>query len=217
MGQKIIPTALRIGINQQWDSQWIAPKNKEALWIKESVILRRMFNQKLPSAFIAKIEIHRYGDVINIYIHSSRLGPILGQQGKNLKRITEWAQKALKNRQYKIKIEVIEERNAGLNAQIVAQDIAKRIVNRENYRLIQQKAIRTGKRLGVHGMKIIISGRLNGADIARRSVQAFGALPLSTLKVRMNYGFAISKTNYGQIGVKVWIYKPTTYFLDHNE
>ncbi len=207
MGHKITPTGLRIGINQDWRSQWVARKHELAKWMEEDYNVRKVLMKKLHNAGISEIELKRQNNNVCVFIHSSRLGLILGQKGKNLEAISLLIKKTLKNRNYIVKIEVVEERNPAVNAQILAYEIAYKIANRENYRTVQQESIRNAQRLGVLGIKITIGGRLRGADIARGSTLSYGKLPLSTLRAKLNYGFAVSKTTYGQIGVKVWIYK----------
>lgn len=206
MGQKVNPLALRLGINQDWRSRWFAKGNDLHLWIKEDLIIRRTLKQKLSDVFVGRVEIERQNDVISIFLWSSRLGVILGQKNKNVERIIFLLKKALKNRKYIIKIKVIEIRNSALNAQLVANDVAQKIANKQNYRQIQKQAIRSAVRLGAKGIKVSVAGRLNGAEIARREYLSEGKIPLSTLNANIDYGFSESKTNYGQIGVKVWIY-----------
>lgn len=214
MGHKITPTGLRIGINQNWRSQWIAKKHELPLWMEEDYKVRKLLMSKLYNAGISEIELRRENNTMSILIHSSRLGLILGQKGKNLERISLLVKKTLGRRDYVIKIEVIEERNPAINAQILAYEIANKIRNRENYRNVQRETIRNAQRLGVLGIKIKVSGRLRGADIARSETVSFGKLPLSTLRAKLNYGFAVSKTMYGLIGIKVWIYKKDRQFFN---
>lgn len=206
MGQKVSPLALRLGINQDWKSRWFASGKELQSWIKEDLIIRRTLKEKLSNVFVAQVEIERQGDVINIFLWSSRLGVILGQKNKNVERVIFFLKRALKKRNYTIKIKVIEIRNSSLNAQLIANDVAQKIANKDNYRALQKQVIKNATRLGVRGIKVSVSGRLNGADIARREYLSQGKIPLSTLKANIEYGFAESKTSYGQIGVKVWIY-----------
>ncbi|WHP39244.1 MAG: 30S ribosomal protein S3 [Mollicutes bacterium] len=171
--------------------------------MEEDYKVRKLLMSKLYNAGISEIELRRENNTMSILIHSSRLGLILGQKGKNLERISLLVKKTLGRRDYVIKIEVIEERNPAINAQILAYEIANKIRNRENYRNVQRETIRNAQRLGVLGIKIKVSGRLRGADIARSETVSFGKLPLSTLRAKLNYGFAVSKTMYGLIGIKV--------------
>ena len=206
MGQKVSPLALRLGINQDWRSRWLTSDKNLNLWIKEDLIIRRTLKAKLTDSFIARVEIERQDNVINIFLWSSRLGVILGQRNKNVERVIFFLKRALKRRDYVIKIKVVEIKNPALNAQLVANETAYKIANKENYRQIQKAVVKSAIRLGAKGVKIAVSGRLNGADIARREYISQGKIPLSTLKANIDYGFAESKTSYGQIGIKVWIY-----------
>ena len=198
MGQKISPLALRLGINQNWQSRWVAKKSDIAIWIKEDAVIRQTIKKKLPNSFISKIEIERQNNKFHIFISTSRLGLILGQKSQNIKRIILILKKALKAREVKI---------PGLNAQLVANDLAYGIANRESYRKLQRQGVKSAMRLGAKGIKITVSGRLNGANISRKEHISEGKIPLSTLRADIDYGFAESLTNYGQIGIKVWIYQ----------
>lgn len=131
------------------------------------------------------------------------MGVILGQKNKNVEKIIYFLKRALKKRHYIIYIKVIEIKNPSLNAQLIANDVAQKIANKENYRNVQKQVMKSANRLGIKGIKIAVAGRLNGADIARREYLSQGKIPLSTLSANIAYGFKESKTNYGQIGVKV--------------
>ncbi len=205
MGQKVSPLGLRLGINQNWRSRWSAPKGKLSLWIKEDLLIRQTLKKVLSNAFIAKVEIERQDEIIYIFLWSSHLGAVLGQGNKNVERIVFILKKVLKKRFCKIRIKVNEVKNPHLNAQLIANDIAYKIVNRENYRVVQKQAIKGAIRSGARGIKVAIAGRLNGADIARREYLSEGKIPLSTLSANIDYGAAQSLTGYGQVGVKVWI------------
>ena len=212
MGQKINPFALRLGITYDWNSRWFLNRNhrKTAQWIKEDYLIRQFFRQKMPNAAIAKIIIERENNKIKVFLHSARIGFLIGQKGKKLQQIQNQLKRLLKaNRRYVIQIELFEEKKPALNAQIVANDIASQLMNRQNYKKVQKNSIRTALRSGALGIKTQVAGRLNGADIARTEGYNEGKLPFSTLRSAINYGFCEALTKYGQIGVKVWIYNKT--------
>ena len=208
MGQKVNPFALRLGYVTGWKSRWFNPTNhqKTAQWIREDHRIRQFFRQQSASVVLAKVEIERQNNKIKIFLHSSRIGYFIGQKGKKLQLFQKSIQKLLKNAQYVIRIEVIEEKKPALNAQLVANEIAQQLVNRQNYKKVQRASIRNALRLGAQGIKTQVAGRLNGADIARTEGYKEGKLPLSTFRFPIDYGFAEALTTYGQIGVKVWIY-----------
>lgn len=209
MGQKINPFALRVGINKPWISRWVANDYQLSTFLKEDYFIRQFLLAKLPSTFIAKIEIERHNNKVFLLIFSSNLGIIFGQKGENIKKVTLNLKKQLWRKfrmQRVIKVEIKEIKNPGLNAQLVANDIAKRINLRESYRNLQREAIKNAIRLGAKGIKVSVAGRLNGADIARKSHLSQGKIPLSTLKADIDYGFAESPTKYGRVSVKTWIY-----------
>ncbi len=208
MGQKVSPFALRLGYVTNWKSRWFNGNQhqKTAQWIKEDHLIRRFFRHQSASVVLAKVEIERQNNKIKIFLFSSRIGYFIGQKGKKLQILQHKLQRLLKNRSYIIRIELIEEKKPALNAQLVANEIAQQLVNRQNYKKVQKATIRNALRLGAQGIKTQVAGRLNGADIARTEGYKEGKLPLSTLRCTVDYGFAEALTTYGQIGVKVWIY-----------
>lgn len=207
MGQKINPIGLRIGINCEWVSQWVANKKTTIKWLQEDYLIRKMFEERFPNVCISKIIIQRQDNLVKIFVHTSQVGILLGQKGSNIMKITKWIKILLVDRTYVVKVQLVEEKNPGFNAQILSNEIAHKIGNRENYKKIQYSVIKNAQKLGVLGIKITIGGRLNGANIARKSTQSFGKLPLSTLRIPLDYGYSTARTGYGAIGVKVWIYK----------
>ncbi len=212
MGQKISPFALRLGINQDWISRWFTANNhrRNALWIKEDYLIRKFFQNQPTNIVLSKVAIERQNTKIKIFLYSSKIGYFLGQKGKKLQLIQKQIQRLLKNRKYIIRIELIEQKKPALNAQLIANDIANQLVNRQNYKKVQKNSIRSALRLGAFGIKTQVSGRLNGADIARKEGYKEGKLPLSTFRCKIDYGFAEALTTYGQIGVKVWVYSDQT-------
>nr|XP_054775403.1 30S ribosomal protein S3-like [Lytechinus pictus] len=158
---------------------------------------------RLRTSAVGKIEIERFDGNIKLIIHSARPGSVLGQNAKNLENINLLIKKTIKKRDIKILIDVVEVEDFALDPMIVAQDIARRIEQRESYRFVQKSALSAAQRRGATGAKITIGGRLNGADISRKQTIGFGKLPLSQLSSKIEYGYATAKTTYGQLGIKV--------------
>ncbi|WP_339024032.1 30S ribosomal protein S3 [Spiroplasma endosymbiont of Agriotes lineatus] len=210
MGQKASPHGLRLGINKDWDSRWYAKDKDYANWLYSDIKIRKVILKKWKNAAIAKIEIERTKENITVFIHSSRPGVVLGQQGSNIENIIKaiWQAIGLTNKsKLDIKINVVDIKVPDLNAQLVAENMAKQIVNRASFRTIQKLAIRKAMKAGAKGIKTLVSGRLGGVDMARSEGYAEGSVPLATLRSDIDYAKASALTTYGLIGIKVWIYK----------
>ncbi len=220
MGQKVNPIGLRIAVNRGWESRWFAEGKEYTKWLHEDSIIRDLLFSELKKAAIAKIEIERTKDDIFLIIKTARPGMVLGDSGKNLQILIKKICVAIKNRKAKIKINVLEVKKPELDARLVAENIAHQIVNRASFRTVQKFAIKKAKRAGAKGIKTSVSGRLNGADMARTEGYLEGNVPLATLRSDIDYATAEALTTYGQIGVKVWIYKgeimPGTEKKDNN-
>ncbi len=206
MGQKVNPNGLRVGVIKNWDSVWYADKDY-AKFVNLDEKIRVKLMKKLKDSFVSKIKIERKGSEIAIIkIVTARPGIVLGQSGENLKVIEKdikYIDRDLKD----VKIEVIEIENPDLDAQVVADMIARQLENRANFRIVQKKAIRSVIRAGAKGVKTKISGRLAGAEMARSEGYTEGNVPLHTLRADIDYALSEASTTYGQLGVKVWIYK----------
>jgi len=209
MGQKVNPLGFRVGVNRGWTSKWFAKDNKiYANQLNKDLLIKKMLLKLLKEALIARIEILRTNfKEIKIQIWCVRSGIVLGNSGKNLENISLQIKKLLKNRNVKIKINVIEIKIPSFSADIIANSIARQIENRVSFRSAQKFEIKKAKRAGILGIKTLVSGRLNGVDMARSEGYLEGNLPLSTLRNNIEYALAIARTTYGAIGVKVWINK----------
>jgi small subunit ribosomal protein S3 len=203
VGQKIHPIGFRVGITRPWISRWYADKKNFGLNLVEDEFLRRAVKERLKGAGISKIEIERSGDEVRLFLFTSRPGIVIGRKGSEVDKLREELESIAHGK--RLTINIREVTNADANAQLVAEGIAEQLVKRASYRRAMKKAIDMAMQLGVKGVKIVCAGRLAGAEIARTERYVVGSLPLHTLDVNIDYGFAEASTTYGQIGVKVWI------------
>lgn len=206
MGQKVNPNGLRLGIVKSWKSEWcFANKKYYVQFFHEDFKLRNTLNkiEEIKQADVADIRITRYGQKIIIEIHTPKPGIIIGVNGESINNITATLQKETSK---KIQIKVTEIKKPETNAQVVAYYIAKQIKSRSPFRKAMKQAISNARKNGVSGIKIRVSGRLSGADMARSEEMKEGRVPLQTLKANIDYGFAESLTTFGIIGIKVWVY-----------
>ncbi|MEW5807257.1 MAG: 30S ribosomal protein S3 [Acidobacteriota bacterium] len=203
MGQKTHPFGFRLGFNKTWYSKWYHEK-KYASFLHEDLALRRILKERLAHAGVATVGIERAENKLRINIHTSRPGIIIGRKGSEVDRLKEEVQKKTGKEAY---ISIIEIDKPEIDAQLVAEGVAVQLEKRVSFRRAMKKAVESAMRFGAKGIKIRCSGRLAGAEIARSEWYLEGRLPLQTLKADIDYGFAEGRTTYGQIGIKVWIYK----------
>jgi len=203
MGQKVHPYGFRIGINKTWRSRWYAGK-KYAELLHEDLRLRKMLKAKLGHAGVSAIEIERAANKLKVNIMTSRPGIIIGRKGVEVDRLKDEIRKKT-NRE--VFINILEIDKPEIDAQLVAESIAMQLLKRIAFRRAMRKAVESAQRFGAKGIKVRVSGRLGGREIARAEWYLEGQLPLHTLRADVDYGFAESNTTYGVIGVKVWIYR----------
>ncbi len=207
MGQKIHPTGLRIGITESWKSRWFASKDY-AKYIGEDFKIRQFVKEKLAAAGISRIEIERAAARVKINIFSAKPGLIIGKKGKDIEEL----RRDLRNLvQRDVSLNIIEVRKADTDASLIAQNIAGQIERRVNFRRAMKDAVGRALRTGAEGVKVMISGRLNGAEIARREHYREGRVPLHTLRAEIDYAHAEAHTTYGIIGIKTWVFKGEKY------
>lgn len=209
MGQKVNPHGLRVGVIKDWDSRWFAKDNAFGDILVEDYQLRKYLKKRLKDAGIPKIEIERDATKVRIHVHCARPGIVIGKGGTEIEKIRIECEKLVnKNRDQKINVfvNVVEVKNVDKNAQLVAENIAAQLVDRVSFRRAMKQAIGRAMKLGAKGIKVQVSGRLGGAEIARTERYHEGTIPLQTLRADIDYGFAEADTTYGKIGVKVWIY-----------
>lgn len=204
MGQKIHPKGLRIGVIENWDSFWFASDQDYAANLAEDVELRKYLKNSLYKAGISRIFIGRKANQIEIDIHTARPGLIIGKGGKQVAAVRE---ALMKKTGKQIQLNIQEEPKPEANAVLVAEYIASQLERRISYRRAMKQAVSKGLRSGGKGVKVKVSGRLGGSEIARKEWYRVGRVPLHTLRAKIDYGFAEAMTLYGKIGVKVWIFK----------
>lgn len=209
MGQKTHPKGFRLGVIQSWDSQWFAPPKYYGDLVLEDRLIREHIKRKLYNAGISKIEIWRKAQLIQINIHSVRPGIVVGKGGQGLENLRNEIVNLINRKDVVVQTNVIEVMKADLDAQLVSEAIAQQLERRVAFRKAMKQAMQRAMRAGAKGVKVMVSGRLGGNDIARTEWLREGAIPLHTLRADIDYGFSTAKTIFGIIGVKVWVYRGT--------
>ena len=209
MGQKVNPTGFRTGITEDWKSRWYAPKHAYGTFLVEDFRIRRLIDDKLnrrpPFAAVSDILIERTREEVTVTLKTARPGLVIGPKGAEVDKLREELEDLIKRKVAPIK--VIEIKNPDLNAQLVAEGIAEQLKKRASFRRVLKMRMESSMQAGAKGIKICVSGRLGGAEIARQEKSGTGSVPLTTLQADISYGYAIAYTTYGTIGVKVWIYR----------
>lgn len=205
MGQKVNPNGLRIGIIKDWNSKWYADKKDIAKFIKEDEVVRTFIKKKYYQSAISSIKIERSEGKIVIFIYTGRTGTLIGKQGAGIEQMKAEVQKLVGDKF--VVINIMEVKNPDMDAQLVAENIAAQLEKRIAFRRAMRSAMQRATRAGAKGIKTCVSGRLDGAEIARNEHYHEGSIPLHTLRADIDYGFAEARTTFGIIGVKVWVYK----------
>ncbi len=205
MGQKVNPNGFRVGVIRDWESNWYTDHDY-AKFVNQDEKIRKFLSKKLKDAFVSKIKIERSKNQIRVNIVAARPGVVLGQNGENIKELEKRISRIV-DKGTKIIIDVTEVENVDLDAQVVADMIARQLENRANFRIAQKKAIRNVMKAGAKGIKTKISGRLGGVEMARSEGYTEGNVPLQTIRADIDYALGEALTTYGLLGVKVWIYK----------
>lgn len=203
MGQKVHPVGLRLGIVKTWESRWFAEKNY-AEYIHEDYTLRKFLKDKLYHAGVSRIEIERSSKRIRLRIFTARPGIVIGKKGAEIEQLKKELEKKVSQ---EIFIDIQEVRKPEIDAQLVAENVAMQIVRRVAFRRAMKRGVTSAMRFGAQGVKIICSGRLGGAEMARTEWYKEGRIPLHTLRADIDYGFTEARTTYGAIGVKVFVFK----------
>lgn len=211
MGQKVHPTGIRIGIIKDWTSTWYADTKHYAEYLNTDLKVREFLRKKLANASVSRIQIERPPNEIKVIIHSARPGIVIGKKGEDIERLSQEVSGMMGVR---AKVSVQEIRKPELDASLVAESVAQQIERKIMFRRAMKRAVTNSMRLGALGIKICVSGRLNGAEIARSEWYREGRVPLHTLRADIDYGTANSNTTYGVIGVKVWIFKGEVFNVD---
>jgi small subunit ribosomal protein S3 len=207
MGQKVHPTGIRLGIVKEWTSKWYANSKEFSEHIASDHVLREHIKTKLKDASVSKISIERPAKKANITIHTARPGIVIGKKGEDIEKLRAEVSELIKLPVQDVRINISEVRKPELDAQLVAEGIAQQLERRVMFRRAMKRAVTNTMRVGAEGIKVKVSGRLNGAEIARSEWYREGRVPLHTLRADIDYGLAEARTTYGVIGVKVWIFK----------
>jgi small subunit ribosomal protein S3 len=209
MGQKVNPVGFRVGITEDWRSRWYAPKAAYGDFLGEDFKIRRhvdaKLNRKPPFAAVAEVNIERTREEVTVTLRTARPGLVIGPKGAEVDKLREELEDLIKRKVAPIK--VIEIKNPALNAQLVAESIGEQLKKRAAFRRVLKQRNEETMGSGAKGIKITVSGRLGGAEIAKSETTNVGSVPLTTLQANIDYGYAIAKTTFGTIGVKVWIYR----------
>jgi len=203
LGQKVNPVGLRLGIIKSWDSKWYAGKNY-ADYILEDYNIRKYLNKKLGHAGISRIEIERSSKRVRLRIFASRPGIIIGKKGSEILILKQELEKQIS---HEVMIDIQEVRKPEIDAKLIAESVAQQIIKRVAFRRAMKRGVASAMRFGAMGVKIICSGRLGGAEMARREWYREGRVPLHTLRADIDYGFTEALTTYGIIGIKVFVFK----------
>ncbi len=207
MGQKVNPLGIRLGITRDWVSKWYAGKKQFGINIHTDFRVREFLKKKLSEASVSRVHIERAAKKVNITIHTARPGIVIGKKGEDIEKLRNETAKLLGMAVTDVRLNVAEIRKPELDSQLVAEGIAQQIEKRVMFRRAMKRAVMSTMRSGALGVKVRLSGRLNGSEIARTEVSREGRVPLHTFRADIDYGTAESKTTYGIIGVKVWIFK----------
>ena len=217
MGQKVHPTGFRLGIATDWTSKWYADSANFADFLEEDLKIREFLKEKLSQAAVSRIQISRPAKSVAVTIHTARPGIIIGKKGEDIERLRIEVAQLVSVHINNVKISIEDIPKPELDAQLVAEGIASQLERRVMFRRAMRRSVTNAMRIGAEGIKINVSGRLNGAEIARNEWYREGRVPLHTLRANVDYGFAEALTTYGILGVKVWIYKGEVFDLENKD
>jgi len=212
MGQKINPIGFRLGVNRGWDSVWFAKKKDFGKFLIEDFKIRKYIKTNIVNSGVSDIIIERSGKKLIVSIHTSRPGFVIGKKGADIEKIKKNVLKISKDSEVSVNIKEIKKPE--LNAYLIAENIATQLIKRIAFRRAMKRGMQSASRLGALGIKIMVSGRLNGTEIARTEWERDGSIPSHTLRANIDYGTAEALTTYGIIGIKVWVYKGQLYKKD---
>jgi small subunit ribosomal protein S3 len=214
MGQKVNPIGIRLGITRDWSSKWYAPTRDFPAYIYSDFLVREFLKKKLVEASVSRIHIERAAKKANITIYTARPGIVIGKKGEDIEKLRAQVADLMKMAVPNVRINIAEIRKPELDAQLVAEGIAQQLEKRVMFRRAMKRAVTNTMRIGALGIKVRVSGRLNGAEIARTEWSREGRIPLHTFRAEIDYGLAEAHTTYGIIGVKVWIFKGEVFKQD---
>jgi small subunit ribosomal protein S3 len=207
MGQKVHPIGIRLGITKEWTSKWYADTQSYPGLVEQDHRVREFLQKRLKDASVSQIHIERPAKKANITIHTARPGIVIGKKGEDIERLRAEVCRLLKMPLQDVRLNISEIRKPELDAKLVAEGIAQQLERRVQFRRAMRRAVTNTMRVGAEGIKVKVAGRLNGAEIARSEWYREGRVPLHTFRADIDYGLAESKTTYGIIGVKVWVFR----------
>lgn len=205
MGQKVNPNGMRLGINKTWNSFWYTDKKNLANFIKEDNVIRTFILKEYKACAVSLVTIERTEDSLNVSIYTGKPGMLIGQKGSGVEALKKNVERLTQAK--KVNVNIVEIKHIDMDAKLVAESIAQQIEKRAQYRRVMKSALQRVMRAGAEGVKTMVSGRLDGAEIARSEHYHEGSLPLHTLRANIDYATAEAHTTFGVVGVKVWIYK----------
>jgi small subunit ribosomal protein S3 len=207
VGQKCNPIGFRVGITEGWKSRWYAPKASFGSFLVEDERIRRFIdeelNRKPPFAGVSKVEIERTRDEVKVVLHTARPGVVIGAKGAEVDKLRERLEDLIERR---VNVAIVEIKNPDLDARLIGQNIAEQLKKRTSFRRVMKQKCEAAMSAGAKGVKIICSGRLGGAEMARVETQMLGSIPLQTLQANVDYAVSVAVTTVGAIGIKVWVY-----------
>ena len=207
MGQKVNPIGIRLGISRPWSSTWYADSKNFPALVESDFRIREMLRKRLKDAAVSHIDIERHRESTQIQIHTARPGTVIGKKGEDIERLRRDLARLIDTKLHQVRVNIREIKKPELYARLVAENIASQLERRVMFRRAMRRAVSTTMRLGAQGIKVKVSGRLNGAEIARSEWYREGRVPLHTFRADIDYGLAEAFTTYGVVGVKVWIYR----------
>jgi len=214
MGQKVNPIGIRLGINRTWDSVWYEEKKQYAINLHEDIRIKKFVSKEKKNAGIAKVTIERFPDRVNVNINAARPGVLIGKKGADIEDLKNQLQKLASKTVY---INIVEVKKPEKNSKLIAEQIASQVEARFPYRRAVKQAITNAMRSGALGIKVMVSGRLNNAEMARTESFKEGRIPLHTLRADIDYGTAEALTSFGLIGIKVWLYNGDVLTKDQED
>jgi small subunit ribosomal protein S3 len=203
MGRKVNPIGFRLGVSSQWESNWFAERNYTEL-VQEDAKIRTLIQNELTRAGIARIELERAANKVDVTLHTSKPGIVIGKQGANVEKLRQSIEKAVGK---KVNVKIEEIKIPETDAKLIAESISEQIQRRVAYRRAMKHAVQQAMRRGARGVKIRLAGRLGGAEMRRQVTEKDGRVPLHTIRANIDYAVVHARTTYGRIGVKVWVYK----------
>lgn len=207
MGQKVHPIGIRLGITKEWSSKWYADSQSYSSYVYQDHQVREFLKKRLKDASVSRIQIDRPAKRASITIHTARPGIVIGKKGEDIEKLRVEVARLLDMALHDVRLNISEIRKPELDAQLVAEGIAQQLERRVQFRRAMRRAVTNTMRIGAEGIKVKVSGRLNGAEIARSEWYREGRVPLHTFRADIDYGLAEARTTYGVIGVKVWVFR----------